>query len=49
MLNNSVRQLQLYIISLIKPIKDFAARAACHEIDHMDGILYIDKVINEEN
>ena len=30
-------------------LEGFAARAACHEIDHMDGILYIDKVINEEN
>ena len=25
--------------------KDLLARAFCHEIDHLDGILYIDKVI----
>ncbi|EOD01313.1 peptide deformylase [Caldisalinibacter kiritimatiensis] len=24
------------------------ARALCHEIDHLNGILFIDKVINEE-
>ena len=24
--------------------EDFKARAFCHEIDHLDGILYIDKV-----
>ena len=24
---------------------DFLARAFCHEIDHLDGQLYIDKVI----
>ena len=23
------------------------AKAMCHEIDHLDGILYVDKVINE--
>ena len=23
--------------------KDFLARIFCHEIDHLDGILYIDK------
>lgn len=25
----------------------YLARALCHEIDHLDGILYIDKVITE--
>ena len=24
------------------------ARAICHELDHLDGILYIDKAISEE-
>lgn len=24
------------------------ARAMCHEIDHLDGILYVDKVVKEE-
>jgi len=27
--------------------KDLLARAICHEIDHLDGILYIDKMIEE--
>ena len=26
---------------------DMIARALCHEIDHLDGILYIDKVIKD--
>jgi peptide deformylase len=26
-----------------KELEDMAARAACHEIDHLDGILFIDK------
>ena len=26
---------------------DMLARALCHEIDHLDGILYIDKVIKD--
>ena len=28
--------------------KDFFARAICHELDHLDGILYIDKAIQIE-
>lgn len=27
--------------------EDLMARALCHEIDHLDGILYIDKAIEE--
>lgn len=27
--------------------KDLLARAICHELDHLDGILYIDKMIEE--
>lgn len=27
---------------------DLLARALCHEIDHLEGILYIDKLIEEE-
>jgi len=27
--------------------KDLMARALCHEIDHLDGILYIDKAVEE--
>lgn len=26
----------------------FLARAFCHEIDHLDGILYIDKIVKEQ-
>lgn len=25
--------------------KDFAARIVCHELDHLDGVLFVDKVI----
>ncbi|WP_139904513.1 peptide deformylase [Clostridium thermarum] len=28
--------------------KDFFARAICHEIDHLDGILFIDKLVKSE-
>lgn len=28
---------------------DLMARAICHEIDHLDGVLYIDKAIPEED
>ena len=28
--------------------KDFFARAICHELDHLDGVLYIDKAIQME-
>lgn len=27
--------------------RDFMARAICHELDHLDGILYIDKAVSE--
>lgn len=27
--------------------EDLLARAFCHEIDHLDGILFVDKVIND--
>mgnify|MGYP002765568554 FL=1 len=29
-------------------VEGFAAVAFCHEIDHLDGIMYIDKMINED-
>ena len=28
--------------------KDFFARAICHELDHLDGVLYIDKAVQLE-
>ena len=28
--------------------EDFFARAICHEIDHLDGILFIDKLVKSE-
>lgn len=28
--------------------EELLARAFCHEIDHLDGILYIDKVVKEQ-
>ena len=29
-------------------VEGFAAVAFCHEIDHLDGIMYIDKMISED-
>ena len=29
--------------------KDLLAQALCHEIDHLDGILYTDKAMNLED
>ncbi len=29
--------------------EELKARAFCHEIDHLNGILYVDKVIRKEN
>ncbi len=29
--------------------RDFFARAVCHELDHLDGILYTDKATNVRN
>lgn len=31
-----------------KTIEGFTARAVCHEVDHLDGILYIDKICEDE-
>ena len=31
----------------IKEIRDAVARVFCHEIDHLDGILFVDKMIEE--
>ena len=28
--------------------KDFFARAVCHELDHLDGVLYIDRAVHME-
>jgi peptide deformylase len=28
--------------------KGFFARAICHELDHLDGVLYIDKAVQIE-
>lgn len=28
--------------------KDFFARAICHEVDHLDGVLFIDKLVKSE-
>lgn len=30
-------------------VKGFAARAVCHELDHLDGVLYTDKCNNVES
>lgn len=28
--------------------EELLARALCHEIDHLDGVLFVDKIINDE-
>ena len=27
--------------------EDFLARALCHEIDHLDGVVYVDRMIED--
>ncbi len=34
--------------SIIIEGEDFMAKAICHELDHLDGILYIDKLVEVE-
>ena len=31
-----------------KELKDLAARACCHELDHLEGILFYDRKHDEE-
>ena len=33
----------------IRTFEDFSSKAVCHEYDHLEGILFIDKVIDEDN
>jgi len=35
-------------VEKILEAEDFLARAVCHELDHLDGILYIDKITEIE-
>lgn len=34
---------------IIFEAKDLFARAICHELDHLDGVLFVDKVIESED
>ena len=34
-------------VGLAAPQVGFLARALCHEIDHLDGVLYVDKMVRE--
>ncbi|WBW94780.1 peptide deformylase [Oceanirhabdus sp. W0125-5] len=34
--------------SIIVEGEDFLAKAICHELDHLDGVLYIDKLVEVE-
>lgn len=43
----TVKALDRYGNEFILTGVDMLARALCHEIDHLDGILYIDKVIKD--
>ncbi|MDD4839490.1 MAG: peptide deformylase [Clostridia bacterium] len=42
----TVKFLDRYGKKCKKKVKGFEARAVCHELDHLDGILYIDKCKN---
>jgi len=35
-------------VEMIYEATEFLARAFCHEVDHLNGILFIDKVIDED-
>jgi len=38
----------LYNEKVILEIQDFLARAVCHEIDHLDGIVFIERVLEKD-
>lgn len=38
----------LYNEKVILEIQDFLARAACHEIDHLNGIVFIERVLEKD-
>ena len=40
----TVKAFDRYGNEFILTVNDFCARAICHEYDHLDGILYIDKL-----
>lgn len=35
-------------VEFILDAEDFFARAICHEVDHLDGVLFIDKLVKGE-
>ena len=43
----TIKALDRYGNEFIMTGVDLLARAFCHEIDHLDGILYVDKVIKD--
>jgi peptide deformylase len=38
----------IYNEKVILEIQDFLARAACHEIDHLNGVLFIERVLEKD-
>ena len=42
----TVKAYDRYGNEMILTFNDFVARAICHELDHLDGILFIDKMTN---
>jgi peptide deformylase len=38
----------LYNEKVILEVQDFLARAVCHEIDHLDGIVFIERVMEKD-
>ncbi|MCT4660378.1 MAG: peptide deformylase [Tissierellales bacterium] len=43
-----VKYLDLDGVEKFFEAEGFFARAVCHELDHLDGVLYIDKLVEEE-
>jgi peptide deformylase len=44
----TVRFMDRFGYSMTITGEDNFARCVCHELDHLDGVLYVDKVINKE-
>lgn len=43
----TIKAYDRYGNEFILTVNDYTARAVCHEYDHLDGVLYIDKLVEE--
>ena len=41
----TVKAYDRYANEMVLTFSDFVAKAICHELDHLDGILFIDKIV----